>query len=238
VLKYAPLLVFIALWEAAVAFFAVPRFILPAPSSVARAFMTHYDSLLYHMGITAVEIILGFFIGSLLGMVCGMVLSLSRRLETALTPFLLMMQALPVFAIAPLLVVWFGFGLAPKLIMTTIIIFFPVAMAFLNGLREGEKTYALLATHYNMNPWQRFWLLSLPFSRPSLLSGLKIGAAVAPIGAIVGEWVGSAGGLGFLMLHANARMQSDQMFAALFLLLFMVLALQSLINLALRQFSR
>lgn len=236
--KYICLAVFLSVWEMAILVFEVPRFILPAPTSIFKAFTTHYETMLTHMGITALEILLGFLCGGLLGIVAGATLSLSRRLETAITPFLLMMQALPVFAIAPLLVIWFGFGLAPKLIMASIIIFFPVAFAFLSGLREGEKRFETLATFYHMPRLTRFKLLYFPAALPSLISGLKIGAALAPIGAIVGEWVGAAGGLGFLMLHANARMQSDQMFAALFLLFILVLALQGLINLALNRFSR
>lgn len=207
--------------------FSPPAYLLPAPSQILQSFSSE---LLPHAGMTALEIILGFLCGSFLGLMAGLALGLSPRLSRSLTPLFIIMQSLPVFAIAPLLVIWFGFGLSSKLIMSSIIIFFPVALNFAAGLSSVSPTLEELTRHYNMTLWQRLRFIALPSSLPSLMTGLKIAAGVAPIGAIVGEWVGSSGGLGFWMLHANARMQTDQLFAALFLLLAMALLFHALIS--------
>jgi putative hydroxymethylpyrimidine transport system permease protein len=188
-----------------------------------------YD-LLPHALTTLIEIILGFVCGSIFGILAGGLIGSSKRAAKALTPFLIIMQALPVFAIAPLLVIWFGFGLTSKLIMSMIIIFFPVAIAFSSGLLSVSVNMNELSQLYHMSRLQKLRFIALPHALPSLLTGLKIAAGVAPIGAIVGEWVGSAGGLGFWMLHANARMQTDQLFAALFMLLAMALLFHWLIS--------
>ena len=142
-------------------------------------------------------------------------------------PILVASQAIPVFALAPLLVLWLGYGMASKIAMATLIIFFPVTAAFLDGLRRTEPGWVdlaktMTATSGNGSGRGRdlriLRYIRLPAALPALASGLRVATAVAPIGAVVGEWVGSSAGLGYLMLHANARMQIDLMFAALFAL--------------------
>ena len=154
--------------------------------------------------------------------------------ERAFGPLLVASQALPVFAIAPLLVVWLGFGLASKVTMATLIIFFPVATNFLEGLRRTDPGLVDLSRLYRASPRQRLWLIRIPAALPNLAAGLRIAAAVAPIGAIVGEWVGSSPGLGLLILHANARTQTDTVFAALLVLAVMSIALWKGIDAATR----
>ena len=137
-------------------------------------------------------------------------------------PILIISQAIPVFAIAPLLVLWLGYGIASKVGMASIIIFFPITTNFYDGLRKTETGWIELAKTMTNNSKKSIflilWHIRIPAALPSLGSGLRVGAAVAPIGAIVGEWVGSGAGLGFLMLQANARVQIDLMFAALFVI--------------------
>ena len=142
-----------------------------------------------------------------------------------LLPVLVVSQAIPVFALAPVLVLWLGYGLWSKIAMATLIIYFPVAAAFFDGLRRAEPGWIDLARTMNARPLAVLRHIQAPAALPALASGLRVATAVAPIGAVVGEWVGSSAGLGYLMLHANARMQVDTMFAALLVLALFSVAL-------------
>jgi len=140
-------------------------------------------------------------------------------------PILIASQAIPTFAIAPLLVVWFGYGMASKIITTIIMIFFPVTGAFFDGLRSTNTEWLDLAKTMDATRWRILWRIRVPAALPALGSGLRVASVFAPIGAVVGEWVGASRGLGFLMLNANARMQIALMFAALFTLVIFALCL-------------
>ncbi|MEW5420436.1 ABC transporter permease [Amorphus sp. 3PC139-8] len=216
----------VLLWEAVIRVFALPPFILPPPLEVASAFNTRGAYLLSNALVTASEILLGLAIGVLSGMVTALTMSAFPPARRVILPVVIATQALPVFAIAPLLVLWFGYGMASKIVMATLIIYFPVASAFYDGLVRTEAGLLELARLNRASRLQTLALIRVPAALPSLLSGLKVAAAVAPIGAVVGEWVGSSAGLGFVMLHANARLQSDVLFAALALLAVMAVALR------------
>lgn len=150
-------------------------------------------------------------------------------------PLLVVSQAIPVFALAPVLVLWLGYGLASKVAMATLIIYFPVTAAFFDGLRRTEPGWLDLAKTMGGTPLAVLLRIRIPAALPALTSGLRVATAVAPIGAVVGEWVGSSAGLGHLMLHANARMQVDVMFAALFVLAVMAVTLYFSVDAALRR---
>lgn len=207
-----------------------PHFILPSPFMIALSFYDHAGDLFANAAITGVEVVLGFITGASLGIAFALVFALFPRFEAFTMPLMVALQALPVFAIAPLLVIWFGFGLLSKLVMATIIIFFPVLISMNEGLKSVSKSHVELSRFYKMSKFTFLRFIALPTALPSLFSGLKIAASLAPIAAIVGEWVGSSGGLGFLMLHANARMQTDQLFAALFVLLVMAMMFHFVVN--------
>lgn len=208
----------IGMWQAVVLVFDLPSFILPGPLAVARSLIGNVSYLAEHAAATASEILIGLLLGLVLGVVTGLVMAMSPSAERLMFPIVLATQALPVFAIAPLLVLWFGFGLASKIIMATLIIYFPITSAFFDGLRRTDPDLLDLGRIAGASPLQSLLHLRLPSALPSLSSGLRVGASLAPIGAVVGEWVGSSAGLGFVMLHANGRMQTDLMFAALFIL--------------------
>ena len=221
-------------WEGFVRWSEVPPFLLPAPSRVATVLATRWDILWNHALTTATEIGLGLLIGSLLGMAVALLLAAWREGRRWLLPILIASQAIPVFAIAPLLTLWLGFGLASKIAMATIIIFFPVATAFYDGLRRTEPGWLDLARTMGAGRVSVLWRIRVPAALPSLASGLRVAAAVAPIGAVVGEWVGASAGLGYVMLQANGRSQTDMMFAALFILAVMAMALWFAIDRLLR----
>ena len=150
-------------------------------------------------------------------------------------PVLLISQALPAFAVAPLLVIWFGYGMASKVIVAMILLFFPVTSAFYDGLRRTPVEWLYLGQVMGASRWRLLWRIRIPAALPALGSGLRIAATVAPMGAIIGEWVGSSQGLGFLMLNANARMQIDLMFAVLFVVVALTLTLYFLIDTLLKK---
>jgi putative hydroxymethylpyrimidine transport system permease protein len=179
---------------------------------------------------TLLEIIAGLLIGTLLGALNALVMIASRSLKRWLLPVLVISQAIPVFALAPLLVLWLGYGMSSKIAMAVLIIFFPVTAAFYDGMRSTEPEWLELAQVMNAKPMAIIRQIRIPAALPAFASGLRVATAVAPIGAVVGEWVGSSRGLGFYMLHANARMQIDIMFAALSLLCIVSLTLYFLVD--------
>lgn len=171
----------------------------------------------------------GFLVGSLAGIFIALLLSQFKILDRYLMPLVVVTQTLPVFAIAPLLVIWFGFGIGSKIVMAALIIFFPVASAFYDGLKSTSSTWLDLAQSWKMSRFQTLLYFRIPAALPSLMTGLKVAATIAPIGAVVGEWAGAAGGLGFVMLQANARTQTDVVFASLVLLALSAWALRWII---------
>jgi putative hydroxymethylpyrimidine transport system permease protein len=219
----------VLLWQAVVWVAAPPPFILPGPLATATALVDRFDLLMRNAAVTLAEILLGLLFGTLLGVAGALAVIAFAPARRWLLPLLIASQAVPVFAIAPLLVLWLGDGMASKVAMATLIIFFPVTASFLDGLRRTEGNWLDLAqTMAGSGTAARLATMRhirIPAALPALASGLRVAAAVAPIGAVVGEWVGSGAGLGYLMLQANARMQVDLMFAALLILALITLAL-------------
>jgi putative hydroxymethylpyrimidine transport system permease protein len=174
-------------------------------------------------------------LGALLGCISALVIASFRPARRWLLPVLVVSQAIPVFALAPMLVLWLGYGLASKVAMATLIIYFPVTAAFFDGLRRTEPGWLDLAHTMGGSRGAVLRHVQIPAALPALSSGIRVATAVAPIGAIVGEWVGSSAGLGYMMLQANARMQVDVMFAALFLLAVFAVGLYAAVDAGLRR---
>ena len=224
------LLVLVLGWKLAVVIFEPPKFLVPSPEAVWAVMVGQKDYLFTHALITFQEMVLGLVIGSMVGILVALLLVQFRVLDRFLKPVIITSQTLPVFAIAPLLVIWFGLGLGSKIVMASLIIFFPVASALYDGLRSTPKSWLDLAVIWNASPLQTLLRIRLPAAMPSLASGLKIAATIAPIGAVVGEWAGAAGGLGFIMLQANARVQTDVVFAAILVLALSAVLLRFLVT--------
>lgn len=212
------LLTFLFVWQLIVLVTGAPHYILPGPVKVFQALCDHWAVLGGHAIVTITEIVLGLVLGTLLGCFCALTMILSPLLKRWLLPVLVMSQAIPVFALAPILVLWLGYGMVSKVAMAVLIIFFPVTSSFYHGMQRTEGDLLELARIMSAGYFSVLRYIVIPGAMPSFAGGMRVAAAVAPIGAIVGEWVGSSEGLGFYMLHANARMQIDRMFAALFLL--------------------
>ena len=225
VTSLATLVGLLVVWEAAVRVFAVPPYLLPPPSRVAGTLVTRFPLIWPDALVTFGEMVGGLLIGVAAGIGAALLMARTPLVERALGPILVVTQALPVFAIAPLLVIWLGFGLASKLAMAALIIFFPVSTTFLEGLRRTDENLLDLARLHGASRRDILFLIRAPAAMPALGSGLRVAAAGAPIGAIIGEWVGSSSGLGLMMLHANARMQTDMVFAGLTVLVVFSIAL-------------
>ncbi len=209
---------FVSLWQLLVILTGVPAYILPGPLPVARALVVQFPVLTMHLTTTLTEILIGLLLGTVLGTSSALAMIVSPLLKRWMLPLLVVSQAIPVFALAPILVLWFGYGMASKIAMAVLIIFFPVTSSFYSGMQRTNPDLLELARIMGAKPWAVLRTIVIPSALPAFASGVRVATAVAPIGAVVGEWVGSSAGLGFYMLHANARMQIDVMFAALTLL--------------------
>ena len=218
-------MVILGLWQLIVVEFDMPSFILPAPIDVLNKLLSRYEVLLAHTWVTAQEILLGLGLGLSMGLLFALQMLMFEPLKRWLLPILIASQAIPVFAIAPVLMLWLGYGIASKVVMASIIIFFPVTTCCYDGLRDTPSGYLDLAQTMGASKWQLLRYIQLPAALPNLASGVRVAVVIAPIGAIAGEWVGSSKGLGYLMLQANARMTIDEMFAALFILAILSIAL-------------
>ncbi|UXU75719.1 MULTISPECIES: ABC transporter permease [unclassified Paracoccus (in: a-proteobacteria)] len=206
------------LWQGAIWLLGLPGFLLPEPAAVARALWQHRAEIAGHAGFTLIEVLLGFVLGSALGAGLAVAMGFSPRLTGVLKPLLTFSQTIPIFALAPILTLWLGFGMAPKIAVTVLIVFFPVASAFLDGLSQTPQAALDLARVMGASRGRIMRHLRIPAALPHLATGLRLAAVYAPIGAVIGEWVGGARGLGALMIHANGRMKTDLVFAALLVL--------------------
>lgn len=205
----------LGLWQAVVTLTDLPRFILPGPLLVADTWWENRSVIASHTLVTAKEVLIGLLIGTLLGITTAISLAASKSARALLQPILVFTQALPVFALAPILTLWLGYGLWSKVAMAVLIIYFPVTSAFLDGLMRTPAGYLDLARTMQATSSRVLWKIRIPAALPSLATGLRLAAVYAPIGAVIGEWVGASEGLGYLMLLANGRAKTDLMFAAL-----------------------
>ncbi|MFT6916353.1 MAG: putative hydroxymethylpyrimidine transport system permease protein [Motiliproteus sp.] len=229
-------MVILGLWQAVVVIFEMPSFILPAPLEVFERLLLRYDILLKHSLVTAQEIILGLFLGLSMGLFFALQMLLFKPVKHWLLPILIASQAIPVFALAPVLMLWLGYGIISKIVMAALIIFFPITTCCYDGLRNTPSGYLDLAQTMGATRWQMLRHIQFPASLPTLASGLRVAVVIAPIGAVAGEWVGSSQGLGYLMLQANARMMIDEMFAAVFILSMLSIVLYFVVDMLIKKF--
>jgi putative hydroxymethylpyrimidine transport system permease protein len=212
-------------WEALGRVSGVPGYILPLPSRVAVVLVERFDLLMEQAVWTAAEMLLGLALGLILGASLAVVFAASAAWRRWALPLVIVSQAIPVIAIAPLLVLWLGYGMASKVAMAALVIFFPVVSTLYDGLRRTDPGWLDLAQTMDAGSRAVLLQIRLPAALPAFASGARIAAAVAPIGAVIGEWVGASAGLGYLMTQSLARGQTALAFAALFLLCLLGLTL-------------
>lgn len=218
------------LWQSVIWTTKVPGYILPSPVAVVKRLWVSRNELLANTGITCIEIFLGLVIATVFALLTAVGLEYSPRLRRWFQPLMLISQAIPVYAMAPILMLWFGYGLTPKVIITVIIVYFPIATAAYDGLRRTPAAYLRLARTMNASAWRILWHIRLPAALPSFASGMRVAAAIAPICAIIGEYVGGSDGLGYLMQYGFHRSMTDLAFAALFVITLLTLAIYYSIN--------
>ena len=214
----ASLALFLLIWQAVVFVSGFKSFILPGPYTVAERFVRAWaDGTMWpHVQQTLIEVLLGFAIGATVALAVGILLARSRLAERLLSPYLVAAQATPILALAPLLVLWFGNGLLSKLVITTLIVFFPVAIATMVGIRGVDRRLLEMARSFRATDWQVIRRVEVPAALPSILGGMRVGITLAVIGAIVGEWAGGDKGLGVLINIARGSLfDIPLMFAAL-----------------------
>ena len=234
----ASLVAFGALWQAIVFVSGYRSFVLPGPYTVLERFVGAWtDGTMWpHTRTTLVEVLLGFAIGASLALVVGILLARSRLAERLLSPYLVAAQATPVLALAPLIALWFGTGLPSKLVVCTLIVFFPVAVATMVGIRSVDPRILEMARSYRATTWQLVARVEVPAALPAILGGMRVGVTLAVIGAIVGEWAGGDTGLGVLINIARGSLfDIPLMFATLATLALMGIALYLLMVLVERR---
>jgi len=225
------LVVFMAVWEFVPGLLGVPEFVLPPFSRVWEEAVRIWgaERLLWHAGITGLEVVIGFILGSLLGALIGYALGLSPKVEAVLSPYLLALQIAPKVAFAPLFVMWFGYSVTPKILVAILIVFFPVMINVLSAVRAVDPDIVRLARAFTASRFQVFWKIQFPASLPPMFAGLRIAATLAVIGVLVGELVGGNTGLGYLLTFGEGAGNTAMVFVTIIMLTIVGLALYGVI---------
>ncbi|CAH0126946.1 Riboflavin transport system permease protein RibX [Peribacillus sp. Bi96] len=225
------LLLLLIVWESVTVLLKVEEWLLPAPSAILTEGIESFHNLSGHLISTTELALTGFFIGSCIGLLIAAILHLFPSVKEAVYPLLILSQNIPIIVLAPLLVIWFGFGMLPKLIVISLVCFFPVAVASLDGFRqtpyELKHYFKMMGAGRN----QLFWKLELPHSIPFIFSGLKISATYSVMGAVISEWLGAKSGIGVYMTLASSAFRTDRVFVSIFLIMGMSLLFFGIINL-------
>ena len=219
------LVVILVTWEWGVPYFDVPNYVLPPPSAIGVALWRGLDAgfmarggYWLHTWVTVWEVLLGFFIGSGVGLLLGTVISQFRIIEATLRIYLVAIQSLPKIALAPIIVLWFGFGLTSKVVIICLLTFFPLLINSMAGFKAVDPERLELMRALGANPWQIFWKVRLPSAMPYIFAGLDMAAVFAVVGAVVGEFVGAQRGLGTLILSMNSQMDIAGTFSVFIIL--------------------
>ena len=237
---WAPALVvfsLLAFWQGLSSFGVFDELTLPAPTAVAESLWTDRAMYWEHAQVTLTEIGIGLIIGIVLGVVLGVAIGLQPTLRTALYPLVVGSQSLPVLALAPILVIWLGFGIAPKIVIVVQIIFFPVTVATIQGLASVPSEVLVFGRSLGASSWMLFWKARVPATLPYFFSGLRIASSYAAVAAVIAEWTGANEGLGVLMLRANADYNTPVVFGSVAIVTIIGLTLFSLAALAERKIT-
>jgi NitT/TauT family transport system permease protein len=215
---FAFLILIIVLWDLTVRLFKIPPYLIPAPKDVILAFWTEGDKLLAEAVPTTMATLGGFALSALFGIPMAMLIAGSRTVESYVYPLLVFSQSIPKVAVAPLFVVWFGFGMTPKVISAFLLGFFPVVVAGVQGFKSVDQDMRDLARSMKASWLQTFQMVSLPHAMPAIFAGLKVSVTLAVVGAVVGEFVGANSGIGYVLQRSIGNFELPTMFAALVIL--------------------
>ncbi len=236
VIAYVPALLVLAgavgLWQAYVVVFDIREIILPPPGTVASALVHRWSVLEPELLVTLREAVEGFFLAAVVGLLLAIAITASRPIRVALYPLIITSQAIPVIAIAPLLITWFGFGSTSKVLVSALIAFFPMVVSSAAGLASLDSGVVSLMRSFPASGTQIFLRARLPNALPQIFAGLKVAAVLSVVGAVVGEWAGANSGLGYLIIRSNASLSIDLVFASIVLLSVMGVAFFAVVSLA------
>ena len=230
--KFTPSLILSAtifmLWEVLVRVLEVPDWFLPPPSLILRELFLSIDIILGHLLTTSIEVLLGLALSVIVAINFSLLIFFFKSIEKSVYPLLIATQTIPVITISPLLLVWFGPNIFSKIIIVAIISFFPIIVNFLDGLKSADSEMIMMAKQFGASKIQIFYKIQLPYSFPYLISGLKIASVASVIGAVVGEWVGASGGLGWLIKTSSPQFLTERVFASIFVLSLLAVSLFSI----------
>ncbi|WP_211747165.1 ABC transporter permease [Paenibacillus sp. Marseille-Q4541] len=227
----AAVILFLAVWQIAVPLFHIEKWILPSPADITKEAVAQAASLTQHTWATVQLTLLGFLIGTSVGLLTAMLLHLVPFLKSALYPLLILSQNIPTIALAPLLMIWFGFGLLPKIIVITLVCFFPVAVSTMDGLTQTDRGMMNYMRMAGASKAQIFSKLEVPHALPSVFSGVKIAATYSVMGAVIAEWIGTDRGIGYYMMLQKSAYRTDRVFVAMAIIVILSLILFALIAL-------
>ena len=217
----APLMlaaVILVAWEVLVRVLAVPAYVLPAPSQIAAEIYFDRKIIFSQLGVTLFEIMSGYVLSCVVGFCLSVLIVYSAAFRRGVLPLVVASQTIPVIAIAPLLVIWFGYNSIPRIIITALVAFFPLTISFVTGLQAIEPAFINFFRSLKANEFQIFTKLRFPAALPNIFGGLKVATTLAVIGATIGEWVGASAGLGYLMAQDTAQLNTTRVFASLVVL--------------------
>lgn len=221
---------FLLIWQAACTFSWVPKYMLPSPVQVVRAFVSDFPLLMSHAKVTLLEAVLGLTCGVLLGFLCAVFMDAFPIVKKGLYPILVITQTIPPVAIAPLLILWFSYGIVPKVILVVLVSFFPMAVGLLQGFQSVDEDMIKLMRSLKASRSQIFWYVKFPGALPEFFSGLRIAVAYSVVGAVIAEWLGGFSGLGVYMTRVKKSMAYDKMFAVIFFVSAISLLLMALVS--------
>ena len=226
----AVILAVLVIWQAVCSFGLVPAFMLPSPFDVGKALISDFPLLMHHAGVTLLEAALGLFFGVLLGFGCAALMDAFPIVKKALYPILVLTQTIPPVALAPLLILWFSYGIVPKVILVVLVAFFPMAVGLLQGFESADPDMIKLMKSMNAGRWQIFRHVKFPSALGEFFSGLKIAVSYSVVGAVIAEWLGGFVGLGVYMTRVKKSLSYDKMFAVIVLVSALSLLLMALVK--------
>lgn len=233
ILKAAPVLVILALlavWEGAVQIADIPLYVLPAPSDTLAAFAEELSNLLFHAGVTVMEALAGMGISFVVGIVMGILIDAMPTFKRCIYPILVVTQTVPTIVLAPIFIIYLGFGYAPKILTVVLMCFFPIVVSFSDGLGQMDQGYLNLVKTYGGSRIQLYRIVKIPSAMISLLSGLKVAATYSISGAVVGEWIASQSGLGYYLIRAKNSYMLDDVFACVLMIILLSLMMNGLVK--------
>jgi NitT/TauT family transport system permease protein len=226
----ATIVVLLVVWEAVVHLFQIPAYLLPPPSAIARRIVHDWRLIAWDSWVTLRAVLIGYLLSIAVSIPLAAVLSQLRWAEKAVYPLLVASQTMPKVAVAPLLVVWFGFGVLPKILIVFLICFFPIVVDTMTGLQSVPREVIWLARSMGASNWDTFYRMRVPAAMPHIFAGLKVASTLAVVGAVVGEFVGSDAGLGYQLIVANGLVDVEMSFAVILVLSVIGIALFAVVQ--------